>query len=148
MSLSRAQDDVEAFHTAIGQPLHTKPEFRDAGFRLRLLLEEVAEFAEASGFGYVALTVREVMRRADDTYADCIGRDLPAACDGLIDTIYIAIGTLAHWGVNAAPLWDAVQRANMAKAGGGRNAEGKAMKPPGWTPPNIEGELVKQGYKP
>lgn len=148
MSLDDAQLDVEWFHLKVlDRASPPTPAFRDAGFRLRLLLEEVAEFAEASGFMAVASEVRSAMplTHGNPTWSR---QDFPAACDGLIDTIYIAIGTMSDWGVDAAPLWGAVQRANMAKVGGGRNAEGKVMKPPGWQPPNIEGELVKQGWKP
>lgn len=52
-------------------------------------------------------------------------------------------------------LWDEVQRSNEAKAieqpDGSfkvvRRADGKILKPPGWTPPDIAGVLRAHGWK-
>lgn len=40
-----------------------------------------------------------------------------------------------------------VHRANMTKATGPIAPNGKRMKPPGFRPPDIVGELKKQGWK-
>ena len=46
------------------------------------------------------------------------------------------------------PVADEIQRTNMAKVGGPVREDGKRLKPPGWQPPDIEGELKKQGWQP
>lgn len=53
--------------------------------------------------------------------------------------------TALEFGVDMGPIEDEVHRANLAKAGG-PVVNGKIMKPPGWTPPDIAGELKKQGW--
>lgn len=71
-------------------------------------------------------------------------RDLPETVDAIIDLCYVLIGALPALGVEADPIWDAVHAANMAKAGGGKNENGKIQKPEGWTPPDIAALLRQQ----
>jgi len=74
--------------------------------------------------------------------------NLPDIADAIGDLKYVLEGTNLAFGIDGEPVWDAIQKANMAKAGGSVDEHGKRMKPPGWTPPDIEGELRKQGWKP
>src|SRR6478609_6370659 len=60
--------------------------------------------------------------------------------DGAIDLMYVAANVLYALGVNAEACWEAVQKANMAKAPGGvvkRAPGGKVLKPEGWQPPHL-----------
>jgi len=116
---SMVRDFHEKFECTVGQT----PAMRDEVLRMDLIDEE-----------------------ADETVGACIDRDLPKAVDGCIDLIYVCLGALVAWGVDAEPLFNEVHRANMAKAGGGARADGKILKPEGWTPPDIEGELRRQGW--
>jgi hypothetical protein len=50
--------------------------------------------------------------------------------------------------IDGAPIAAEVHRANMAKVGGPKSPTGKQLKPPGWTPPDIFGELKRQGWEP
>jgi predicted HAD superfamily Cof-like phosphohydrolase len=100
--------------------------------------------------------------------------DLPLAVDALADIDYVVEGCRLEFGVNGEPIADEVHRSNMRKAhkcplclgsglvqkndtdsdvcprclGGGvivvKRADGKTLKPEGWTPPDIAGELEKQ----
>lgn len=114
-----------------------------ARLRARLILEEAAETVHALGKG-----------------------DMVEYADGLADLIYVTVGAgLAH-GVPLEAVWNAVQAANMAKfpvcatcngdpdygrcptCNGNlrvaeRDAGGKVVKPPGWTPPDIDGVLKR-----
>lgn len=65
------------------------------------------------------------------------------ALDAVIDSIVVLHNTSNAMGLDIEPLWDEVHRANMAKAGGPKRADGKALKPEGWKPPDIVG-LLKQ----
>lgn len=71
-------------------------------------------------------------------------RDLPDTVDGILDLVYVLLGTLPALGVDAQPIWDAIHDANMAKAGGGKDERGKVRKPPGWVAPDVRGLLAKQ----
>lgn len=125
--LTNAQLDVDEFHAeVVGKHLPEDPCLpANPEMHIRLLREECQE-----------------------TCAALLAGDLPGIVDGAIDVIYIALGLLSHCGVAAEPMWRAVQRANMAKAGGHLDESGKWRKPAGWTPPDIEGELRRQGWKP
>lgn len=73
--------------------------------------------------------------------------NFPEVVDGAIDLIYVILGLLVACGVDPRPIWDAVHAANMAKEGGETRADGKVLKPPGWTAPDVAGLLKKQGWK-
>lgn len=83
-------------------------------------------------------------------------RDLVATADGIIDSIYVLVGMGLELGLPLEDLWDEVQRANMSKTvpltdgrrGVLKRGDGKILKPPGWTPPDIEGVLRKHGWVP
>jgi predicted HAD superfamily Cof-like phosphohydrolase len=68
--------------------------------------------------------------------------DLVEAIDGMCDLLCVVYGTAAEFGIDLAPFWDEVHRTNMAKAGGPVREDGKRLKPPGWTPPDIAGVLA------
>lgn len=78
-------------------------------------------------------------------YNSAIDSNEPAkAVDALIDFIVVAIGTLDHAGVNIHQAWNEVYLRNMEKEPGQnptRSGSGgiDLVKPPGWIPPNHEG---------
>jgi predicted HAD superfamily Cof-like phosphohydrolase len=85
--------------------------------KVRFLSEELEEYATAAYEG-----------------------DLVKATDGLLDLIYVALGALYSMGVPVDKCWNAVQTANMLKVKGvtSRGNAIDAVKPPGWTPPDME----------
>jgi predicted HAD superfamily Cof-like phosphohydrolase len=120
---------VREFHLAmgcrigLGDPQLADKDTRD--LRVELLVEECAETVDALNRG-----------------------DLPGIADGLVDLIYVAIGTAVSMGIDLEPVFHEVHMANMRKADGPISATGKKLKPPGWVPPDIEGQLRKQGWRP
>jgi len=86
-----------------------------------------------------------VLRAIERAEVDVLMTDL---VDGLADLDYVIEGTRLEFGVNGAPVAAEVHRSNMAKVGGEVRPDGKILKPKGWTPPDIDGELRKQGWKP
>lgn len=100
-------------------------------FREKFLTEELAEFAEGLAEG-----------------------DHAKMFDALIDLVYVALGTAHLLGYPWQQGWDKVQEANMAKvrakADGSDSKRGSSfdvVKPPGWTPPDIESLLLSYGFK-
>lgn len=119
------QRDVLNFHQAfglyVGESGPAVPAEGTAALRANLLREEVEEVAKAM--------------------QDC---DLAGVADGVTDLIYVALGTAVSYGIDIAPVWAAVHKANMAKIGGHRRPDGKWIKPDGWTAPDVAGLLERQ----
>ena len=70
--------------------------------------------------------------------------DLVGAIDGIVDLLYVTLGTAVAFGIDVAPFFAEVHRSNMAKTGGGLDAGGKVTKPPGWVAPDIAGVLERE----
>lgn len=116
--------DVQDFQIAFGLLRSDRPKLPDhleRALRIKLLREEFNEYLDAEW---------------DD--------DLVEIADALADLIYIAAGTADAYGIDLNKVFEEVHRSNMAKLVDGkvlRRADGKVMKPEGWTPPDIESIL-------
>lgn len=140
-------DDVSAFHHVTDTPVLTEPQFPSDDriiLRLALIREETRETIAALEAAYISSELDEPPG------------DLEETADGIIDAIYVLVGTGIELGLPMQALWDEVQRANMAKAieqpdGTFRvmkRADGKVLKPEGWEPPDIRGVLLAHGWQP
>lgn len=94
--------------------------------RIKLLREEVEEYAEAARSG-----------------------DMVEILDALADIGYILAGTIINHGMQHIydDAFNEVHRSNMAKLVDGkvlRREDGKVMKPEGWTPPQLAQFLNKE----
>jgi predicted HAD superfamily Cof-like phosphohydrolase len=94
--------------------------------RIKLLREEVEEYAEAARAG-----------------------DMVEILDALADIGYILAGTIINHGMQHIydDAFNEVHRSNMAKLVDGkvlRREDGKVMKPEGWTPPQLAQFLNKE----
>jgi len=94
--------------------------------RIKLLREEVEEYAEADRAG-----------------------DLVEVIDALADIGYILAGTILNHGMQNIydDAFDEVHRSNMAKLVDGkvlRREDGKVMKPQGWTAPQLAQFVIKE----
>jgi predicted HAD superfamily Cof-like phosphohydrolase len=152
--MHKPQDQVLEFHCAFEQPapsMATLEEFRPE-LRARLVLEEALEFAEACGLEVVTkdedgcdVPVRPktfIVRQPTLTVL-MKPPNWPEMIDALCDVLYVTYGSFVEMGVNAEPFYDEVHRSNMAKVGGETRSDGKRLKPPGWTKPDIKGLLTK-----
>jgi predicted HAD superfamily Cof-like phosphohydrolase len=90
--------------------------------RARLILSEAVEYLES----------------ADKS-------DMVGMADALADIMVVVYGTAVEMGLDLEPIFAEVHRSNMSK-NGGFDAGGKYLKGTGWSPPDIVGELQKQGY--
>lgn len=115
-------DAVLEFHQHFGLPARTIPVDRlpDAEVELRrqLLSEEFTEYLAAAGNG-----------------------DIVAVADALADMVYVIYGTALHYGIDLDAVLAEVHRANMTKTG---HNGGKAVKGPGYQPPDIPAVLLAQ----
>lgn len=116
--------------------------------RARLILEEALETVHAMG-----VTVRAggadgpvIKERSLDLKAD--GEvDHIEVVDGCADISVVTIGTLIAFGVDDEPVLEEVDESNLRKfePGSYRREDGKWIKPPGWTPPDIRAS-IERGY--
>lgn len=138
------REQVIEFHEAMGVPVLSKPIVPTPSrvrLRLDLVTEEFCEFLEAMGVYEEIDRIRSEVR---DAYLH--GRpDLVKLADAMADLDYVVEGTRLEFGINGEPIAAEVHRSNMAKVGGPVRDDGKIMKPEGWTPPDIAGELARQG---
>jgi predicted HAD superfamily Cof-like phosphohydrolase len=80
--------------------------------------------------------------------------DLAGVADGLVDLVYVALGTAHLLGLPWQHIWDAVQEANMAKERATsadderstRKSSLDVVKPEGWQPPDVAGVLRYWGF--
>lgn len=68
--------------------------------------------------------------------------DLVKVADGLADITYAVYGTAWRCGINLDPVVVEVHRSNMTKTPA--PGDGKAVKGPGYSPPDIAGVLARQ----
>ena len=148
-------EDVTLFMLACKQHIGETPGFPPEDvlkLRIRLIAEEFCELLAACGFAYdVGVAARSPMT-AEYVYLfskeeDRRKVDFPAAVDALADLEYVIHGTSLAFGVNPQPIWEAVQAANMTKAGAPM-VNGKITKPEGFKPPDVAALLKEQGWEP
>jgi predicted HAD superfamily Cof-like phosphohydrolase len=125
--MMKQQEQVKTFQLAFNHPVASKPTFMDkyrAEARMNWVKEEVDEFLEA------------------DNVID--------QADALVDALYFILGSAVEIGVDLEPVFDIVQKANMAKlwADGKPHfrTDGKVIKPEGWQAPEpqIQAEVERQ----
>lgn len=116
--------------------------------RAKLILEEAFETVEALGFS-VKLDHKQQLFPCDFSYHSDYLPNLVEIADGCADLSVVTIGTLCACGIDDSPLLEAVDRNNSAKFGPGHSIreDGKLVKPPGHTPPDIAGVLRAQGWE-
>ena len=146
---------IAEFMRKAGQEVPDAPTIPNEETRLlraKLILEEAIETIEALGIG---------VRLPDDAKGEIIDRDgdltfyidgevdLEGVVDGCADISVVTIGTLIAFGVDDEPILEEVDHANLRKFAPGSYAreDGKWIKPPDWTPPDILGALEQQSAK-
>ena len=142
---------VKEFHEVFGHPVENKPTVPSQDqrvLRVALLAEELAELAEASG---VILDVmwadgrHAISARADDDVSDN-EVNLVECADALGDIRVLTDGGNLIFGFPGEAVLAEIHRSNMSKLGEDgkpiRRHDGKILKGPNYTPPNIEAVLV------
>jgi predicted HAD superfamily Cof-like phosphohydrolase len=145
--MNRMQQQVIEFHKKFGHPIGETPAFRRPELRAKLILEEAIE-AAVGMVGSVAVTA--LLRQEILDFAEVPPKEpnFVEAIDGIGDSLYVQFGAAIEFGVDMQPIFDEIQKANMAKVGGATRPDGKTLKPEGWKPPAILDRLVDQGYVP
>ena len=109
---------VEAFHSKFGIVIQTAPmdlNEETKQLRVRLIQEEFEELKEAMAAGNLAAVAKE-----------------------MADLLYVTYGTAVSYGIDMEPVFREVHRSNLSKVGGYKRADGKWVKPPTYSPADIE----------
>lgn len=108
--------------------------------RVKLIAEELCEFAEAMG---VLLSI-EYAGNVSDLYEVNVTEnplgapDLILGIDATTDLKVVVIGADIAMGIDGEPCWDEVHRSNMSKfIDGHRREDGKWIKGPSYSPANL-----------
>jgi predicted HAD superfamily Cof-like phosphohydrolase len=150
------RDQVLQFHKAAEVELPDSPTIPSDNIvrlRARLLAEEFMEtiscmFDKSDPItGSCIASVKDGLKAIIDQAT--VKVDLEGFADGLCDIAVINEGAFEVFGLDSRPIQLEVHRSNMDKFRDGvkRRADGKILKPEGWTSPNIKRELEKQGWK-
>ncbi|MGH7427668.1 MAG: MazG nucleotide pyrophosphohydrolase domain-containing protein [Candidatus Methylomirabilaceae bacterium] len=91
------------------------------------------------------LRVRLIQEEFDELKAALGEQDLAAVAKELADLLYVVYGTAVSCGIDLEPVFREVHRSNMSKVGGHKRADGKWVKPPGYSPARIQPILATQG---
>jgi predicted HAD superfamily Cof-like phosphohydrolase len=123
--MNQEQQMVHQFHERFGLRTNTRPSLPGPSVhRLRTLLieEELAEFRNAGE-----------------------AEDLVGVADALGDLLYVVYGAAAEYGIDLAPVFAEIHRANMTKdPRAGCRADGKVSKGAGYQAPDIRGVVEGQ----
>lgn len=115
-------DKVVEFHSAYGLPMPSRPTWFLPG-RDKLRVECIREEFE------------------DELIPAVESEDLVETVDALVDILYFTYGSLIELGVDADAAFAEVHKANMSKLGSDGKPiyreDGKVMKGPNYSPPNI-----------
>lgn len=109
---------VEAFHSKFDILVQTAPmdvNEETKQLRIRLIQEEFDELKEAMATGNLAAVAKE-----------------------MADLLYVTYGTAVSYGIDMEPVFQEVHRSNLSKVGGYKRADGKWVKPPTYSPADIE----------
>lgn len=144
--------NVEQFHRMMGLPVLDRPQVPPddrVRLRLRLITEEFFELLSATVQPWQAepwLAVKAKNVVLNWIANGLVAVDLPEFADALCDLDYVIEGTRLEFGIDGTPVLAEVQKANLAKKGGGVREDGKVTKPEGWVPPDVAGVLRTQGW--
>lgn len=143
---------VREFHEAMNLPVATElgvPADERVRLRARLITEEYFETMRALFSGRCPDIDEAENCLAHAIEQEPVSVDLVELADGLCDLDYVVAGTRLELGIPGKAVLAEVHKSNLAKVGGPISPQGKQLKPPGWTPPDIAGVLERhKGAKP
>lgn len=117
--MTREQGKVKEFMQTFGQATPTNPTVPDAKtriLRVKLLLEEVLELAEASGIKITSEVPKGEELTGGNLYMSEKGEtDLVGVADALADIDYVMQGAAVAYGLDLEPFCDEVHSSNMTK---------------------------------
>lgn len=152
-SMTNEQRDVEIFMAKAGQTAPEIPSMPDLDtrmLRVRLIAQELRELCHALGV-YLHLDTT----LSEDDSIQIVEAPLPTVglkevYDGVLDILYVTLGTAVAVSLQVQPGWEEVQRSNLTKfIDGHRAPSGKWIKGPSYSPANLQPIIdaqIEQAY--
>jgi predicted HAD superfamily Cof-like phosphohydrolase len=139
--MNKTQKQVNEFMLKAEQALPPTPTVavqKTRLLRIKLILEEALEFADACG---VEITLGDGVTLSsvkDCDFTQVKAPDLVLMADALCDLPYVVEGSGSAFGLDLEPLQEEVHRSNMSKfIDGHRDPGGKWIKGPSYSPANL-----------
>ena len=151
-------EKVREFTIGAGQHVTDKPtsmSYDEVKFLLRMALSELQELAlsvtssEEEAFALLKDSLETIDHSRYEKLED-EDSIIAAQADSIVDLWYYALNAFSKKSVDLSAVFDVVHSANMAKRDPTTNqfilreSDGKIIKPPGWTPPDIVAEIRRQ----
>ncbi len=92
-----------------------------------------------------SLRARLIQEEFDELQDALSHQDVAAVAKELADLLYVVYGTAVSCGIDMEPVFREVHRSNMSKVGGHKRADGKWVKPSGYSPAYLQPILTTQG---
>jgi len=151
-------EKVKEFTEAAGSKTPAVPELmtkEEVIFLVKMVMSEMQEIVD---------TVTDSADQSLELMRNCLGVDqskhdnknksklelIAEQADGAVDSWIYLLNSFCRKGVDLSKVFDIVHEANMAKRDPAtgkfilRESDGKIMKPPGWTAPDITAEIKRQ----
>jgi predicted HAD superfamily Cof-like phosphohydrolase len=94
------------------------------------------------------LRVRLIQEEFDELKESMTTGNLASVAKEMADLLYVVYGTAVSYGIDMKPVFQEVHRSNLSKVGGYKRADGKWMKPPSYSPAQLEPILDAQREQP
>jgi hypothetical protein len=144
------QGDVASIMRAWDQEVRTKPKMieskEERKLTANLIFEEALEFV--AGMGFYPENMEGIPELIEVSEPDMV-----EAADALGDLQVVTYGGYNRLGIRARGVFQAVHKSNQTKVGKDgkvirRESDNKVLKPATYEPPDIYGELIRQGWEP
>ncbi|HWF58813.1 MAG TPA: MazG nucleotide pyrophosphohydrolase domain-containing protein [Nitrospira sp.] len=84
------------------------------------------------------LRVRLIQEEFDELKEAMVTGNLAAVAKEMADLLYVTYGTAVSYGIDMEPVFQEVHRSNLSKVGGYKRADGKWVKPPTYSPADVQ----------
>ena len=91
-----------------------------------------------------SLRIRLIQEEFEELQQALKKKELTGIAKELADLLYVVYGTAVSCGIDLEPVFKEVHRSNMSKVGGYKREDGKWVKPPTYSPADIEPLLQAQ----
>lgn len=156
--MSNSQDVKEFTEESTGKECPRIPICLDKDnvfFIIKMVISELDELActvtenktEKNNLMSEAFSSRD---ECNDFDHDSSVKKISAQADAMVDAWYYMLNVSAKHGMNLSELFKVVHKANMDKKDPvtgrfiRRESDGKIVKPQGWSPPDVQGEIKRQ----
>lgn len=98
-----------------------------------------------SNYAIVHLRRQLIQEEVKELFNAIVEENMIEIIDALCDLIYVTYGMAVSFGIDIEPYFNEVHRTNMLKNPEITRRDGKILKPPGWSEPDLE--KIFHGHK-